>query len=333
MKSPKFSIIIPVRDITPYLKETLIKLKKQTYKNFEILVITDKVSLQKGYLPHQLGPSFKRNLGAKMAKGDYLAFLDDDSYPSNNWLKNALKIFNKNHNSSAVCGPCLTPPKDNYLCQASGLVWSSWLGSGGAGLYRNSKQPQRLVEDYPTVNLIVKKDDFQKVGGFNNAYWPGEDTILCLDLTKKLKKDIVYHPSIIVFHHRREVIIHHLQQITRYAIQRGFFVKKFPETSFKIGYFIPSLFSLYLIIFLINNLFLHYFLLNIPLYLYLSILIYTFLKFIFQKNNLATSFLAAITIPITHIYYGILFLYGLSKQEVKFKPHAFNQKTGKYIGG
>lgn len=326
MKLPKFSIIIPVRKINPYLEETLIKLKQQLFKNFEILIITDKVS-------GSANPSEKRNLGAQKAKGDYLVFFDDDSYPHKNYFKNATKLVEKNPQYAAFCGPCLTPSKDNSSQKASGLFWSSWLGSGGAGIYRNSVQKPRFVDDYPSVNLIVKKSDFNLAGGFDTSYWPGEDTVLCLNIIKKLNKKIYYHPSLVVYHHRRSVILPHLQQITRYAIQRGFFVKKFPETSFKLGYFIPSLFSLYLFLFLINILYLHKFLLNIPLYLYLSILLITLLIFIFQKNKVKTSLLATITIPITHIYYGILFLHGLSKKEVKFKAHAFDKKTGKYIGG
>lgn len=341
-KNIVFSIIIPVRSSNPYLEETLKKLKTQSFKDFEVLVVTDKVSLKQGSSIHQLGPSFKRNLGAKMAKGQYLAFLDDDSYPSKNWLKNANKILSNKPDIAAVCGPCLTPPTDNYLKQASGLVWSSWLGSGGAGTYRNRPQKSRFVQDYPTVNLIVKKIDFESIGGFNNNFWPGEDTILCLDLVKKLKKKIFYHPSILVYHHRRDIIVPHLQQITRYAIHRGHFVKIYPETSFKIGYFAPSLFTLYLIILItINSLKLLNFYLpiyiniisKIPLYLYLSILLFTFFKFIYQKNKIKTSFLAIITIPLTHIYYGILFMSGLFKKQLNFQPHQVDKKTGKYIGG
>jgi len=323
---PLFSVIIPVRQSNFYLKETLLKLKQQTFKSFEVLIITDKIS-------GSANPSEKRNLGAKKAKGQYLVFFDDDSYPSKNFLKNASKIIKNHPIFGGICGPCLTPPKDNIFQKASGLVWSSWLGSGGAGIYRNSIQPNRFVNDYPSVNLIIKKKDFLNVGKFNTSYWPGEDTVLCLNLTKKLNKKIYYHPSLVVYHHRRSVIIPHLQQITRYAVQRGFFVKKFPQTSFKLGYFIPSLFFIYLLVFLLNKFYFHQFLLDIPLYLYLSILIFTFIQFILNKNRLITSLLAAITIPITHIYYGILFLHGLSKKEVKFKPHAFDQKTGKYIGG
>jgi len=323
MKKPLFSIIIPVRQSNPYLEETLSKLKTQTIKNFEILVITDKIS-------GSANPSEKRNLGVKKSKGDYLVFFDDDSFPKKNYFKNASKLVSKHPNFAAFCGPCLTPQKDNLYQQASGLVWSSYLGSGGAGVYRNSVQSARFVEDYPSVNLIVKKSDFNLAGEFDTSFWPGEDTVLCLNLVKKLNKKIFYHPSIIVYHHRRAVIIPHLQQITRYAIQRGFFAKKFPETSRKIGYFIPSIFTIY-IFFII--LFRNSFLFKIPLYLYISILITTFFYFIFQENKFKISFLATITIPLTHLYYGILLIYGLFKKEVKFKPHAFDQKTGKYLGG
>lgn len=323
MKTPIFSIIIPVRQSNPYLEETLLKLKNQSVKNFEVLVITDKIS-------GSANPSEKRNLGVKMSKGDYLVFFDDDSFPSRNYFKNISRLVTKYPVFAAFCGPCLTPKKDNLYQQASGLIWSSHLGSGGAGVYRNSIQPSRFVEDYPSVNLIIKKTDFILAGGFDTSYWPGEDTVLCLNLVKKLHKKIYYHPSLIVYHHRRSVVVPHLQQITRYAIQRGFFAKKFPETSRKIGYFIPSLFSLYLLLLIFFN---ESFLFKLPLYFYISILITTFFYFLFQENKLKTSFLATITIPLTHLYYGILFVYGLFKKEVKFKPHALDKKTGKYIGG
>ncbi len=319
--TPFFSVIIPVRNQTDYLKQTKHFLSKQIFSKFELLVVTDKIS-------QNPNPAFKRNLGAQKAKGQYLAFLDDDSYPDQNWLASAKTIINQNPSIAAVCGPALTPPKDNILKKASGLIWSSWLGSGGAGLYRNSIQPKRFVDDYPTVNLIVKKTDFFKAGGFDTHHWPGEDTVLCLNLTKKLNKKILYHPSIIVYHHRRAVVWPHLKQITRYAIHRGFFVKKYPQTSFRLGYFIPSLFTLYLIILPIINIGIKY----IPLYLYISILLITWLNFIIKKNNPLTSTLAVLTIPLTHIYYGLLFVYGLLLPQLKFTPHKINS-SGNYHGG
>ncbi len=316
-----FSIIIPVRKETDYLKETLSKLKQQSFKSFEVLVITDKIS-------GPVSPAIKRNLGAKKANGKYLAFLDDDSYPSKNWLKDAIKLFS--NDIVALCGPCLTPPNDNVFQKASGLVWSSYLGSGGAGTYRNSIKAKRFVDDFPSVNLIVEKNAFDKVKGFDTHHWPGEDTILCSNIVYKLNKKILYHPKLIVFHHRRNVIIPHLQQITRYALHRGNFARIYPKTSLLPGYLIPSFAVLYIFLFpfLFNLLNRFYFL---PIIIYLILLLFTFFSFLIQKNNLLSSLLAIITIPITHAYYGILFIIGFFSKKLDFIPHKTNEKG--YLGG
>jgi len=317
INKPLFSIIIPIRVKTDYVKETIKHISHQTFKSYELLLITDKNR-------QPASPSQKRNRGAKMAKGKYLAFLDDDSYPDKNWLKNADKILQTNLDLAAVCGPCLTPPLDNPRQQASGLVWSSFLGSGGAGTYRNNIGKPRYVNDYPTVNLIVKKTSFNKVGGFNTHHWPGEDTILCLNLVYQLHQKIYYHPSIIVYHHRRQVITAHLKQITRYALHRGNFARIYPQTSLKIGYLLPSAFTLYLLTLPLTHFY-------VFLYIYLLLLIITLLNFIIQKNNLFIAILATATIPVTHIYYGILFIFGFFTKRLDFVPHQTNAKG--YIGG
>lgn len=318
MKKISFSIIIPIRKENDYLRETLSYLKKQTFKNFEVLVITDKISSSPD-------PSLKRNLGAKKAKGDYLCFLDDDSYPAKNWLKNISIQIKKHPDYTAFCGPCLTPKSDSIFQQASGLFWSSFLGSGGAGQYRNFPQRARFVDDYPTVNLIVKKSTFQKIGGFNSKYWPGEDTILCLDLINAGEK-IYYHPTIQVHHHRRSVLLPHLKQIGRYALHRGLFARKFPKNSLKIGYLMPSFFLIYLLTLPLHHL-------SFPLHIYNFLLLLSFFHFLIQSRNLSLSLLTLITIPITHLYYGLLFIIGFLKFDLKFTAHRVDKKTGKYVGG
>jgi cellulose synthase/poly-beta-1,6-N-acetylglucosamine synthase-like glycosyltransferase len=317
LSNPLFSVIIPVRVETDYLRETVKHLNKQSLRSFEMIVITDKISKSSN-------PAFKRNLGASMSHGKYLAFLDDDSYPQKNWLRNANRLFKEYPDIASVCGPCLTPPMDNRSQKASGLVWSSFLGSGGAGTYRNSISSKRFVDDYPTVNLIVRKDIFDKVGGFKTHHWPGEDTILCLDIVHHLHQKILYHPSVRVFHHRRSVIIPHLKQITRYALHRGNFARIYPKTSLKIGYLIPSLFFIYLSSILFTRIF-------IPLYLYAFLLLLTYFHYLLKGNSLLVSSLAIITIPLTHIYYGILFIIGFFTKDLDFIPHQTNEKG--YIGG
>ncbi|MBI4999602.1 glycosyltransferase, partial [Candidatus Gottesmanbacteria bacterium] len=241
------SVIIPVRKLNDFLRqETIPALLSQTYPRLEIIILPDQSSTEKfpktkiiatGFAS---GPADKRDVGGKRAEGAMLAFLDDDSYPDKNWLKSALAVFAEDEKIAGVCGPALTPPKDNLWQKASGYVWSTWLGSGGAGTYRCAISPRREVDDYPTVNFLVQKKDFLKVGGFDSHFWPGEDTKLCHDLVYKLGKKIIYDPKILVYHHRRPIFKAHLEQISRYAIHRGHFARILPQTSLRLGYLMPT---------------------------------------------------------------------------------------------
>lgn len=337
--TPIFSIIIPVQKINSYLRdETVPSILKQTYQSFEIIILPDRKTSEKfkktKIIPTfpKTGPADKRDIGARAAKGEILAFLDDDSYPRVDWLVNALVVFNRDRKKiktiTGVCGPTLTPIEDNLLRQVSGAVWSSWLGCGGAGIHRCTLQPRREVDDYPSVNLLIKKDDFLTVGGFDSNFWPGEDTKLCLDLTRKLKKKIIYDPRVLVFHHRREIFLPHLTQIGRYAVHRGYFARVLPETSLRLGYFIPSLFVLCLVgLPLSSFMFLSF---NLDLYsrlilfgyllmigIYLMALLANSLGNYLKSNNLKVALLLMPAIILTHIFYGVLFIRGFLTRELK----------------
>jgi len=333
----KVSVIIPVRTITDYVKETVGFLRQQTIKEFEILIITDKKEKLKGAIVIPSGeptPAFKRNLGVKKAKGEFLAFLDDDSYPRNDWLENSLNIFAESKLIAAVCGPTLTPPKDNIYQKASGWVWATWIGSGGAGIYRIKIRPRREVDDFPSVNLLVRKKDFLAVGGFDINHWPGEDTRLCLDLIK-LGKKIIYVPEVLVYHHRRAVFLPHLKQISRYALRRGHFARVFPETSLRLGYLFPSIFAYSFIFGLaLSWLFPSLRALGmIFLSLYLLALLPAYLEVLIKEKNWYLTVLAVIAIFLTHLTYGLLFPFGYFQKSLKTSAHEVDVERGIYIGG
>ena len=283
------SVIIPCKSQSDLCPELLPALKKQTLKPLEILIIPD--NIYRGSTPVKIlakkgDPATKRDYAATRAKGSILAFIDSDAYPDKNWLASAVKHL-KPKNITAVCGPGLTPPGNTKEQQISGLVWSSITGSGPYH-YRNRPAPRRFVDDYPTFNLIVKKKDFKAVGGFDTLVWPGEDTKLCLDLTHKLSKKILYHPDITVFHHRRPIWLPHLLQISRYGFQRGRFVKLFPQTSRRLSYFLPLLILLTVPV-------------TWPIY-FLAILV----TGIYHKSLRLTQ-----TLFLTHFTYALYFLKGL----------------------
>ncbi len=317
------SIIIPVKEINDYIRDEIIPaLKRQTFKNFELIIIPDRhgglvrfpsfVRIFPSW--PKIGPAFKKDLGVKKAKGEIVVFLDDDAYPEKDWLEKAIPYF-KRDEVTAVCGPGATPANDPVLAKVSGWMWSSLLGSGGAGTYRCWPGKKREVDDYPAFNLFVRKKDFESVGGFDSKFWPGEDTKLCHDLVYKLGKKIIYDPKILVYHHRRKIFKPHLKQIGRYGFQRGYFVRILPKTSKRIGYFMPTLFALGLIIGPVfysifeSEIIINFYLFS--LFVYFSLLFGTTIWVFTKSKNLLIALLVMPTIFASHVFYGIMFLKGL----------------------
>jgi len=313
----RVSIVIPVKTVSKYLMECIDACLRLDYPDLEILVFPDKKEgiNRKGVRVIPTGdvpPPVKRDLALKHAKGDILAFIDDDAYPRRDWLKNGMAHF-RDRGIGAVGGPAVTPESDNIKQKASGLVLSSIIGGG---LTRNRYRPSLKVtetDDWPTVNFIVRKDVFMKLGGFDNEYWPGEDTKFCLDLVKSGYR-IIQDPNVLVYHHRRGVFRPHLNQVRRYAQHRGFFVKRFPRTSMRIGYFIPSMFIAFLFLgFLASLMF-------TGLQVFYVFVLYFYLLLVFLSSinrNLKLFYLTFTSIILTHIAYGSYFIRGLLSRSMK----------------
>ncbi|OIO36395.1 MAG: hypothetical protein AUJ74_02535 [Candidatus Omnitrophica bacterium CG1_02_44_16] len=312
------SIIIAVKGFNDLLKESIQKCLKLDYKDYEIIILPDEEFSYDDPKVRVIPtgpclPAKKRNIGSLQAKGEILAFLDDDAYPSENWLTSALKNF-KDGDVAAVGGPAVTPPTEDLLRRSSGLVYESFAASG-TFRYRYIKSEKRLVDDYPSCNLIVRKAIFDLLGGFKTNFWPGEDTHLCLEITKRLNKKIVYDPEALVFHHRRPLFLPHLKQIRSYALHRGYFVKHFPETSLRWQYFIPTVFLTWLVL----GLFLA-FLDNSFAYIYAgSILAYGLfvLANVIVRRDMKMTCLVVLGVFLTHLCYGMYFIFGLIAPSLK----------------
>ena len=248
-----FSIIVPVKAINDYIRESVPIILRLDYREFEVIILPN--DQPTGELPGfladprvriiatgRVSPAVKRDLGAEAARHDRLAFLDDDAYPRADWLTAADRAFAET-GAAAIGGPGVTPPDSPLLERASGLFFETLIGGGGMD-YRYRPGRERFpVDDFPTVNLIVDRQAFAAVGGFDNEFWPGEDTKFCLDLCAA-GFTIWYAPDVVVYHHRRSLLLPHLRQIGNYGLHRGYFAKRFPATSARPIYFAPSLFLL-----------------------------------------------------------------------------------------
>jgi cellulose synthase/poly-beta-1,6-N-acetylglucosamine synthase-like glycosyltransferase len=311
---PLVSIIIAFYVDVPRFYEDLKKFSLQTYKNYEILVVTDnkKLKIQEKNVrvvwtkEKRTGPAEKRDFALKSAKGEICAFIDDDAYPEKNWLKNSvLLLFDKS--VAAVGGPGITPPEDNYWEQMTGLVYSSFFCSGFAK-YRFVRDKKRAVEDYPAYNLLVKTAVLKEIGGYGSHFYGGEDTLLCMKIINK-GYNILYSPRVVVFHHRRALFAPYLSQIGNVGKHRGYFARTYPQTSRRFEYFVPSILAISLILFLSLSV------VSITMLKITTVMLCSFISLgalsVLNQTSFFNSLVVGIAIILTHISYGLNFIIGL----------------------
>jgi cellulose synthase/poly-beta-1,6-N-acetylglucosamine synthase-like glycosyltransferase len=311
------SIIIPCKQIDEYTEECIRQCLKLDYPEFEIIVLPDHkpdhtIEGVRVIPTGEVTPGAKRNIGVVNSKGEVCAFIDSDAYPRRDWLKNAVKYL-KDGDVVAVGGPGVTPETDGLMQKASGFVLSSFMVGGLSRRYKVTAGSVYDSDDVHSCNLVVRREALIKCGGWDEKYWPGEDTLLSLSLRRVGR--VIEASDVVVFHHRKPLFKEHLKQISRFALHRGFFAKKYPGNSLKPTYFLPSLLILFLAFGGVISCFSPTFRV-----MYFSLLL-AYLTLALVNASLARDvklfFPVWIGTVLTHITYGTYFLIGLMKKELE----------------
>ena len=179
-RKPLVSVIVPFRSNVDQVGECVDSLKKQRYKNIEIVLVSDKVKwkdkdkrIRTVHDPKFRGVGEKRNAGVKRARGDIYFFLDSDCTVKNNTITMLVKLFNEIE-TDAISGKPLAPKKGNLLGIASGLEYED----------RYNRMGENFVGIAATTCFAVKKEPFKAIGGFKD-YSLGEATGEDWDFSKK----------------------------------------------------------------------------------------------------------------------------------------------------
>ncbi|MDP7983167.1 MAG: glycosyltransferase, partial [Conexivisphaerales archaeon] len=247
------SVIVPCRVVDDYARECVERCLSY-FDDAEILVVPD---VYNGELDQYAGegrlrivvsgkasPGRKRNLAMSMARGEAFAFIDSDAYPERDWLRRAAEDLRA---AEVVGGPAVTPEEDSSMQRASGYVYSSPLMGGLSERFTRKSPGLKEVDLLHSVNCVARRGVIESVGGWDERYWPGEDTLLCGLLRRKGIK--LYHDSeLVVYHHRRELYVPHLRQVAGYGFYRGFLVRRYGREFFRPIYFLPMAFVIYLIL-------------------------------------------------------------------------------------
>ena len=142
------------------------------------------------------------NFAARLSNAEYLAFLNDDTLVDPGWLT-ALVDHADSDDSIAAVGSRIRFP-DGTLQEAGSVVWSDGSTAPvGRGLSATSEawRFRRDVTYASACALLVRRSDFERTGGFDEAYFPAyyEDVDLCLSFAA-FGKRVTFEPSAELVH-------------------------------------------------------------------------------------------------------------------------------------
>ena len=225
--NPKVSIVIPSKDNPDILRQCLSSIREETrYKNYEIIVVDNgsnhenhakytqlckKFECKYHYEPMEFNFSRMCNIGAGLAEGEYLLFLNDDIRVEGvEWLERMLGHAQQPHTGAVGCK--LIYPNTN-LIQHVGVI-SFTIGPGHAFQRIDDSVNcyfgrNKLEYNYSAVTgacLMVSREKFERIGGFCEqlpiAY---NDIDLCFQLVEQGYYNVV----------RTDVHLYHYESISR----------------------------------------------------------------------------------------------------------------------
>jgi glycosyltransferase involved in cell wall biosynthesis len=214
------------------IQELLDSIKSQSYSNIEVIYVVEKSKelytsiikyAQKKAIPKvfilfndgEQGLSGARNKGVKSAKGNVLAFVDDDTVLYPNWAEEIMKTFANDPTIIGLTGPAIP------LWEDESMKWLpaefQWIVGSTSFWTANEIREVRNVWG---MNMSFSREAFEKYGGFvmrmsdfkekgvaknmlSHSYGnivPHEDVELSLRVTRKSGKRIVYNPNVKVMH-------------------------------------------------------------------------------------------------------------------------------------
>ena len=226
---PSISVVVCTYNGSRTIRDCLDGLKKVDYPNFEVVIVNDgskdnTADLIQGYgfrviTTENRGLSSARNTGMRAAKGEIVAYIDDDAIPDPHWLTYlAASFLGTEH--VGIGGPNLPPPND-------GPIAACVSNSPGGPIHVLLTDEE--AEHIPGCNMAFRKSALEAIEGFDHRFRiAGDDVDLCWRLQQN-GGTLGFSPAAMVWHHRRNSVKAYWKQQLNYGKAEADLERKWPE--------------------------------------------------------------------------------------------------------
>jgi glycosyltransferase involved in cell wall biosynthesis len=233
---PRISVVCCSYNGSRFIGDCLAALAHQDYPDYEVIVIDDgstdstaeiasRFDVQLVSTPNQ-GLSAARNEGLAHASGEIVAYIDDDAYPDQDWLRYLGWIYMTGDLAGAG-GPNLPPPGDGRTAELVALA------PGGPNHVLRSDTE---AEHVPGCNSSYRTDALRAVGGYDTRFRTAGDDV---DVGWRIAErggTIGFSAGAMVWHHRRGTARGYLRQQRGYGYAEALLERKWPSRFNRLGH-------------------------------------------------------------------------------------------------
>jgi len=317
-----YSVIVPVYNRPDEIDELLHSLTKQTYKDFEVIIIEDGSDLRCDHIVEEYsdqliiqyfyktnsGQGFSRNFGFEKAKGDYFIVFDSDCLVPPHYFEAVNRALTF-HGYDAWGGPDRAHSSFTPIQKAISYSMTSFFTTGGIRGRKN-----HIGTFHPrSFNMGISREVYEKTGGYRITRM-GEDIEFSLRIIENDFKTGLIEGAY-VYHKRRTDFKQFYRQLHFFGRARINIKRLYPE-ELKFVHLLPVFFVIGLPFFLILTVAAKGFLSKLIL-LYPAYATVLFVDAFRTEKNIKISLLGVIAGFIQLTAYGIGFLKELSKDYKK----------------
>ena len=202
---PTVSIIVPAYNVAPFMPETLNSVFAQTFRDFEVIVVNDgspdTLELEEMIETYRCriiylkqanqGAGAARNAGLRVARGEFVAFLDGDDVWLPNFLHEQLRLIRSDGGYDLVYADAI-----NFGDGSSGETTNMEANpSAGEVTFKKLLCGECNVV---TSTVLARREPIMRVGAFDERFLNSQDFDLWLRLAKDAKARITYQQEVLV---------------------------------------------------------------------------------------------------------------------------------------